>query len=156
MDNTTTIKTLEGLEELTNDELKKIIKKGDMTGVELDNATKAVCLLEKIGKVKNAPYDKYEMSEAYPNWSNVMRDSRRMNRSMGDMSQLMHDDNMSGAHGRSPVTGRRISRGDGNGYSGHSIKDRMIAKLESLYDEADSEYDAVEIRQAIEEIRNGK
>lgn len=46
--------------------------------------------------------------------------------------------------------------GGGIGYSGHSIKDRMIAKLESLYDEADSEYDAVEIRQAIEEIRNGK
>ena len=41
--------------------------------------------------------------------------------------------------GRSSVTGRYVSR-DG-GYSGHSIQDRMIDRLERMMSEADSPYE---------------
>ena len=51
---------------------------------------------------------------------------------------------------RSPVTGRYVSR-DG-GMSGHSLKDRMIAKLEGMYDEAQSEYEREELRKEIRRI----
>ena len=39
---------LNSLKESVESELRKIIKKDDMTPAELDSATKAVCLLEKI------------------------------------------------------------------------------------------------------------
>lgn len=51
---------------------------------------------------------------------------------------------------RSPVTGRYVSR-DG-GMSGHSLKDRMVAKLEAMYDEAQSEYEREELRKEIRRI----
>ena len=71
---------------------------------------------------------------------------------------------------RSPVTGRYISGyhndmpyGDMNsqnratmngGYSGHSIKDRMIARLEPMYDEATSEYERQLIKNTINRIHS--
>ena len=50
-------------------------------------------------------------------------------------------------YNRSPVTGRFISHNYTNGgrYSGHSMKDRMIARLETMYDESNNDYE----RQAI-------
>lgn len=88
------------------------------------------------------------------------------------------------ARGRSPFTGRFVSR-DGvpmgtsmphmttlsygrdysnnmdnmsrrydGGYSGHSVNDRMIASLEKEYDNANSEYEKEQIRKEIEHLRN--
>ena len=63
---------------------------------------------------------------------------------------------MYGARGRSPVTGRYISRDgamhDDYMMSGHSIKDRMVARLEAMYDEAKSEHERDEIRKEIRRI----
>lgn len=84
------------------------------------------------------------------------------------------------ARGRSPFTGRFVSR-DGvpmgtstphmstlsydrdysnnmsrrydGGYSGHSVNDRMIASLEKEYDRAESEYEKEQIRKEIEHLR---
>ena len=53
--------------------------------------------------------------------------------------------------GRSPVTGRYVSRD--HGYSGHSINDRMISQLENMYDEAKTEYEREEVRKEIERLR---
>ena len=62
----------------------------------------------------------------------------------------------SGMRGRSPVTGRYVSRDgmmhDDYMMSGHSIKDRMIARLEGMYDEAKSEHERDEIRKEIRRI----
>lgn len=52
---------------------------------------------------------------------------------------------------RSPVTGRYI--GMDHGYSGHSIKDRMIAKIEQLYDDAGSEHERQMISNEINRLR---
>lgn len=43
-----------------------------------------------------------------------------------------------------------------DGYSAHSIKDRMIDSLERLMDNAATEYERDEIRREIEEIRKDK
>ena len=43
---------------------------------------------------------------------------------------------------------------NGGRYSGHSINDRMIARLEDMYDEAKSEHEREEIRREIERLRN--
>lgn len=87
------------------------------------------------------------------------------------------------ARGRSPFTGRFVSR-DGvpmgtstphmstlsynrdysnnmdnmsrrydGGYSGHSVNDRMIASLEREYDNANSDYEKEQIRKEIEHLR---
>ena len=53
---------------------------------------------------------------------------------------------------RSPVTGRYVSRD--MGYSSHSINDKMIAKLETAYDDAQSQYEREEIRKEIDRLRN--
>ena len=53
--------------------------------------------------------------------------------------------------GRSPVTGRYVSRD--SGYSGHSINDRMISQLENMYDEAKTEYEREEVRKEIDRLR---
>lgn len=72
------------------------------------------------------------------------------------MDYGMHGDPMgySETRGRSPVTGRYISRGM-DGYSGHSIEDRMIASLEQQMDNANSEYERQIIQKEIKHIRMG-
>ena len=62
-------------------------------------------------------------------------------------SGVMHSGwNMSYGPNRSPVTGRYIS--------GHSIKDRMVAKMESLYDEAHNEHEKQLMTYEINRLRN--
>lgn len=51
----------------------------------------------------------------------------------------------------SPVTGRYIS----NGYSGHSIEDRMIMALEQQMDEAKTDYERQLVEKEIQRLRRG-
>lgn len=106
-------KQLEKLEEKVAKELEKINAKPDMSPTELKAATDAVCLLEKISKLQNG-------GEEY--------------------SEGVHG-NYRGSYGRmrSPRSGRYMSMG--HGYSGHSIHDRMVARLEEMMDEAGSDYE---------------
>ena len=59
---------------------------------------------------------------------------------------------------RSPVTGRYISREGSymHSNSGHSIKDRMISRLEHMMDETDSEYERKEISEYIRKLEMNK
>jgi hypothetical protein len=111
---------LDELYELLELELKKLVKKETLTPVEIDNASKAVCLMEKIKNLQNGSYDQYEGSSG-----------RRM---------------------RNPMNGRYM--GDQRGYSGHSIKDRMVDRLESMMDEAHSDYERQVIADWIAKIQN--
>lgn len=119
-------KTLEELEDLVIVELNKIIKKGDLTAVELKNATDAVCLLEKIANIQNGGES--------PNYS--------------ERTVSMHY----GGY-RNPMTGR-YTNSYNRGYSGHSIQDRMVDKLERMMDEANSEYERNTIAEWIERLKN--
>ena len=53
---------------------------------------------------------------------------------------------------RNPMNGRYM--GDHRGYSGHSIKDRMVDRLESMMDEAHSDYERQAIAEWIAKIQN--
>ena len=74
----------------------------------------------------------------------------------------MHDD-YSYAPARNRMTGRYMSRASdpyadhmvpySMGYSGHSTKDRMIARLEDMMGEAKNDYEASMIRDTINQIR---
>ncbi len=120
-----TSKMLEKINDAVEEAIRPILGKGAaMTAAELDVLTKAVCTIEKIKQIEDA-------------------------------ENSYSDDGNSYRRGRSATTGRYISRDaaphfeggtsrrfyDGGGYSGHSIKDRMVAQLEKMYDEAQSEHE---------------
>lgn len=123
------------------DELRKIVDKGDISARELENATKAVCLLEKLESSE-------KMSGGYSENSYRSHDNssyrRGRNQNNGQyMSRGYHD--YSGArtgYYDEGNSGRRYNDGGSYGeYSGHSTKDRMIAKLEQMMDEETGEYE---------------
>ncbi len=134
MDNT---ESLMRLYELLGQELKRIVDKGSINPGELENAYKAVCLMEKIDEMTGMDGGYSETGYSY-------------------------DDHWrSGRRGRSPVTGRYISRNGRsmrgeNGNSGHSIKDRMISRLEHMMDETDSDYERDEISSYIRKLEMNK
>lgn len=113
------MKSLEELKTLVEAEIKKLAKKDTLNPAEIDAATKAVCLLEKIDKIQNGSYD---------------------------------DEGYSGRRVRNPMNGRYMSMN--RGYSGHSIKDRMVSKLEAMMDEAHSDYEREAIEEWIRKLEN--
>lgn len=133
-------KVLDELVKHATKELDKIVKKADMTVVEVDNATKALCLIEKATKIMDGDTGSDMYSErSYDYYMDRMP--------------------MSYERGRSPITGRYVSRDGGSyargdrGYSGHSINDRMIANLESMMDSASSDYERQLVKNEIERLR---
>lgn len=121
---------LNGLKRLVEKELNKIVQKGDLTLAELNVAKEAVCLLKYIDEIE--PYE-FEDDARYSN----------------DYQMKSRNSSM---RGRSPKTGRYVSRD--MGMSSHSIKDRAIAALESMVDTAESDYEREEIIKMIDQIRD--
>ena len=174
-------KTLDRFKEFLEEEVDKIRKKGDITPAELDSSQKAVCVIKMIKDMENGQNEGMMMDGDSYGWNtrtapythmpyytsrNDRSYGRYNNRSYGEDSYGYYhdsygDDMYSNRRGRSPVTGRYISRGMDDysgrdrmsyrdGYSGHSIKDRMVARLESMMDEAKTEHE----RQTVEEWIN--
>lgn len=131
-------KVLTELQDLLIKELEKITEKKDINPTELDHVKKAMCTIKDIEEVMAmADYvDGYSDRGSYGRMMSGRHYDVRMNGSY--------------ARGRDYDTGRYISRrGEEDGYSGHSIKDRMISKLEGMYDEAGSEHEKQVIDQWI-------
>ena len=142
-----TDKTLEKIKDAVEEAIRPIVAKGaNINAAELDVLTKAVCTIDKIQQLQDGnSYEDYSRNRSYDDGN----------------SYNSYDNGNSYRRGRSSVTGRYISRDamphfdgstsrrfyDGeisrhdNGYSGHSIKDRMIAQLEKMYDEAQTEHE---------------
>ena len=121
------------LEKDLESELDQIIASGTINPSEVKVVTDAVCLMLK--------------TKEYEDWLSG------------------EDEGSSYRRGRSPVTGRYVSRSYGERhnepynidmydreYSGHSIKDRMVAKLETMVDMAKSDYERQEVINAIRTI----
>lgn len=123
-------KVLEEIEDRVVAELKELTQKDSISVAELEAMTKATCLLEKIDMLKED--EMYSMSMDYDRYP--MARGRSYARG-GEESY---------ERGRYSRTGRYMSRE--NGYSGHSIKDRMIDRLEQMVDEAKTDHE----RQVIE------
>lgn len=152
-------KSLDSLTEVLNDEIKKVTKKADVTPAELENMTKTLCLIEKIISLT----EKIKMiEEGDEYWGEEGQSGRNyhMNRTGGysyGMPDPYYHDGMSGRRMRSPSTGRYMSGTSyGPGYSGHSIKDRMIAKLEEMYDEAKTDHERQVVDEWIERLSGEK
>lgn len=123
----------ESCKEMLCEEINKIVKKGDVTPAELERLEKAYCLIEKIDKIDGA-----EMSDY-----GTMRSSgyHGMNRH--------YYDSYSGTPMRNGTHMDSYERG----YSGHSINDRMIASLENMYGEAQTDHERQVVDKWIKKIR---
>lgn len=128
-------------------ELDQIMQKGTVTPSELDSVYKITKIVKMITEMGDP-----EAEMQY----GVMPNMRMSRPSYGYGYGYGGDMGYSEDRGRSPVTGRYISRGmsgRNNGYSGHSIEDRMIASLEQQMDQAQSDYERNMIEEEINHIR---
>lgn len=163
--------TLKDLKKLAEAELKKINVKGDLTPVELDNAMKAVCLIQKIdeGEDPNWETNDDQYSEAmrrsmarrssHNNWTPMYSDAPmpdrwdpRMHESMArhrdpDTGQFMSGNGYTRGNNRS--SNRRMVISYDNGYSGHSIDDRIVDELEHMMDSAETNYEREKLNDLI-------
>lgn len=148
-------KSLEALKEQLNEEIKKVTKKADITPTELENMTKTLCLIEKIKMITEDEdyWEKGQSGRSYP--------SRSYGLVASDWTDPRYNNGLSGRRSRSSMTGRytsgRYSYGMPDyGYSGHSIKDRMVAKLEEMYDEAKTEHERQIVDEWIHRLSDSK
>ena len=121
----TTNAAIRRAKEKAEDLIRDITRKEHISPAELEAVMKSVCLIMKVEGVNGGNDEGYNYDNGFSEGS-----YRR---------------------GRSSVTGQYVSRDsshryyDGgsrnSGYSGHSIQDRMIAKLEDMYDEAHTEHE---------------
>lgn len=131
MDKTKLMSTVEDTKEVVLSELQKFNAKKDVAPNEWDNFHKAVDILEKCMKIchmdKENDYMEYEERTGY-------------------MHHIPDE-----SYNYSPMhrTGRRyrMSR------TGHSINDRMIDRLERMYEEAQSDHERDVIGSWIDRIR---
>ena len=146
---------LEKLSETIESELEKLSKKPELSVTEIDSATKAMCLLQKIHDYL------YELEESddddggksgrrsggmyYDHYGNRSMDGRHSYRRDGENTY----------DGRSRMGGDRRTSYD-TSYSGHSVKDRMISKLEDMMDDARSDYERSAISEWISKIEREK
>ena len=130
-------------------EIKGITKKETMSPAELVNLKEALCaaksIMDIVGELPTEAND--ANSNGYSSSYSIKPGFKY------EYSGHMPD--YSYRRGRSMTTGRYVSRGNDN-YSGHSIHDRMIAKLEELYDESPSNYDHKVIDDGIRMIEQHK
>lgn len=140
---------LENGEKALEKELNKLFSKAELSPADWDAVKKAMCILNMMRGYENGEMVNEEgMSYGY---------SARSYVPMHHYGEDRWDDGYSNARGRSPVTGRYISRGEmGTGYSGHSIEDRMIMALEQQMDSAKTDYERQQVEKEIKRLRRGE
>jgi hypothetical protein len=128
-------------QELLTSEIMKLNQKDDLTPGELSSLKDAVCVMKDILKLDMMIEDVWDDGEddGYSEYS-MRRGSY--------------------ARGRSPRTGRYVSRENVShrtpmrGVSGHSLHDRMAANLETMMDDATSDYERQQIGKWIDKIKS--
>ncbi len=142
-------KLLDKINDSIEDAIKPILGKGAaMTPADLESLTKAVCILEKIKTIENG--NSYDDSYS-ENYSYRRGRSAITGRYVSRDAMPYHDDYHDGGN-----SSRRYYDGNSNhnGYSGHSIKDRMIDRLERMFDEAQNEHERQTVNEWINRLRN--
>lgn len=127
------------------EELDKLFNKGSLSPAETEAAKTAVCLLKEMDEVfgMGGGYsERRRMSRRSYDWHN---DDRMPYREYEITSYANPNPQM-------PSTAR-MNRGGRNQYSGHSINDRVVEKLENLMDSAESDYERQKIREFIRFVR---
>ncbi len=113
--------TLNELERMLEKEIQKVTNKNDITPTELDSMTKALCLLEHIQCYREGGYSGY----------------------IYDPNQPVMDGRSYAPRGRYNIrySGDHYPNDRRMMYSGHSLKDRMVAKLEEMYDDVKNDHE---------------
>ena len=145
-------RTLSRLKNSVEEALTPIIRKGEnLTPADLENATKAICLLESVKRIESMPQNEEGYSER-------MSNSNRPYRSY-DMPPYYDGYSSRRSNTFSPYceeNARRYYDGRSNdNYSGHSIKDRMIDQLEKMFDEAKTEHERQVVQEWIDRLSRG-
>ena len=164
------------LERLTKKELRSLVDKGTLSGSEVETAKKAVCLLKMLEEDydKDPMMEDGDYSEA--SYASRRRGGRMMSHAMhpthwDDMSYARGRDGATSRFvsrgrmydGRSRMRGRSDGYEDGdeymsgrrmiisydNGYSGHSIDDRIVDALEQMMDQAVTDYERGKLNEVI-------
>lgn len=136
-------------------EIAGLNKKDTLSAAEIANLKEALCaaksIMDIIGEIPQDARDTYTKGVT---GSYSLRPGFKYEYS-GYMPEHMPD--YSYRRGRSMTTGRYVSRGahDMN-YSGHSIHDRMIAKLEELFDEGIGPYEQEVVHAGIRMIEQNR
>ena len=125
------------LEKDLKEELEKIISRNTVSPTDVKTITDAVRLMLKCKEYEewlNGGESSYDRGRSYRrNYDNSYR---------GDNYRMSRD--------------YRPERYDEYGHSGHSIKDRTIARLETMFDEADSEHERQQIQDFINRVEMDK
>lgn len=135
--------------EMVEKDLSQLTRQTSLSGDDLKKMIKATCALDQLEELKMRKEERnsYGMSHT------------RMLPHMSYDGDITYEHGMSHRRGRSPVTGQYVSRSreyDDYGYSAHSIADRMVARLETMYDEAKSPHEKQYIDAWIDKIRHGE
>ena len=154
------MKTMDDLKDMLHEELKDVVKKGDLSPTELDNVYKAVKTLNYIETI--GAMQEYGKSNDYSGRYYNSNDSYRGSYDSYDMSRKsyarrgrdgdgdgQYSEDYSGRRGRDAM-GRYTSR-DG-GYSGHS-KEHLIMDMQEIMRTAAPE-EKKAIRDCIEKLEN--
>ena len=120
------------------DVIKDITSKKDITPAQLEHLSKAVCIIDKL---KSLQQQENEYSENSYRRGRSRTTGRFMSRDY-DTSTRNYRDNGNSS--------RRYN--DASGYSGHSIRDRAIAKLEEMFDDAKSKHEEQFIQDWIDRL----
>jgi hypothetical protein len=122
--------TIRKLKSMAEDEFKDIINKGHMNPMDVDMSTRLLCLIEKADLVME--------EEGYSSRRRSMRSSMYPHDSYSD--------------GRDSYAYGDNSYRDDRNYSTHSIKDRMVDKLEQMMSEAKTDHEKDIVNKWIDRI----
>ena len=126
------------------DVIKGITRKENISPAELEHLSKTICTIERIKNIQRND-DNLDYSENSYRYGKSRTSSNHMNR---ENFYRGHYDNSSRQY-----DGNSSRYYDSSGYSGHSIQDRMIAKLEEMYDTAQSEHERQVVQDWISRLR---
>lgn len=138
-------KIMHTIDDVMWDVLEKLSKRDVTSAEEISLIEKAIDVVSKIDCMQNKPHGYSEK--------------------MFHMPTISYDQGSSYARGRDSRTGRYVSRDDGyevnrshpgEGYSGHSLKDRAIAKIEGMIDEFPGEYERDVLMRIIRQIEQSE
>lgn len=136
------MEALQQLRELLEKEVEKVVKKGDMTPVELDNMKKVVevlCKMNELDSSMNGYSGSY--GRMYPRYS--MDGGRSGDRSYGDPFRPSWPDYSYDGRGRSS-----------EGYSGHGSNEAMVQNLRQMMTNAQSDRERGAIADCIDRLTN--
>ena len=144
--------------ELLDDELNKIVKKGDISPTEMDNAYKAIkskyylTVMDEMKEAKEQGYGDYSRGYSYRNDMNMGMSNRGMSNNSYDRSYDGSYDGQSNA--------RRGRDGDGDGrysedYSGRRGRDAMgrYTSRDSSYDDYSRADEKEQLKKSIEDMK---